>query len=315
MPQGSLTGLKNRTIPTYYEKLCTTSLRKCAIAKPPPELVELAQTNLNLPPSLSKAVREELESPIVKAKEKLAHFAAQNASRTVPLRSLFEDVNGEQGTGLVIQRLKSLGVNPAGQDILFQEFNYDGAYRRWTTLFDFGSPDGGWNPGLSPAGRDRGSVKLRNKVTSEICEVLFSRSYFGFEASGLGYAMVDLSREMVEQRASACGLNPDKLTSVINATLRMLGDYYRYPKEDPGAYPVNDWQNWSNTRADLRNFVKKCAALHGVGRRHITSSSTGCDMQGCRARVLQNPILENFLSAWQSQKTPYGIARDAGALT
>ena len=83
-------------------------------------------------------------------------------------------------------------MNPAGQGVLFQEFNFDDAWRRWTTLFDFTSEEGGWNPDLSPAGRDRGRVKLRDKVTSEICSVLFSRSYFGFEASGLGYAMLDL---------------------------------------------------------------------------------------------------------------------------
>ena len=260
-------GLANGIERSHYSDLLREAmydeLRKYAIAQPPPELIDLAQTNLNHL-NLPLAAREELESSITRAKKELNDFAIRNANRTVSLRSLFEDGDGKQRTGLVIQRLKSLGVNPAGQDILFQEFNYDDDWRRWTTLFDFSNPDGGWAPGISPAGRDRGCVKLRNKVTSEICEVLFSRSYFGFEASGLGYAMVDLSHEIVNQKAFACGMNTGKLTSVINATLRMLGDYYRYPKEDPDAYPIYHWQNWNDAKADLRNFIKKCAALHGV---------------------------------------------------
>ena len=261
-------GLANGIERSHYSDLLREAmydeLRKCAIAQPPPELVELAQTDINQHSSLPKAARDALESSIADARVKLADFAARNANRTVPLRTLFEDGDVEQGIGLLIQRLKSLGVNPAGQDVLFQEFNYDGAWRRWTTLFDFGNPEGGWDPRLSPSGRDRGCVKLRDKVTSEICEALFSRSYFGFEASGLGYAILDLPHETVEQMAFTCRMSSDRLTSVLNATLRMLGDYYRYPKQDPGTYPVHDWRNWSNSRADLRNFVKKCAALHGV---------------------------------------------------
>ena len=228
-------GLANGIERSHYSDLLREAmydeLRKCAIAQPPPELVELAQTDINLHSGLPKAARDSLASSISDAKKKLDRFTARGASRTVPLRVLFEDRDAGQGTGLLIQRLKALGVNPAGQDVHFQEFNYDGAWRRWTTLFDFVNPEGGWHPSLSSSGRDRGCVKLRDRVTSEICEVLFSRSYFGFEASGLGYAMLDLHPETVEHMASSCGVDSDRLTSVLNATLRMLGDYYRYPRK------------------------------------------------------------------------------------
>ena len=132
-----------------------------------------------------------------------------------------------------------------------------GAGGQLCSIFD--TADGGWNPTLSPDGKDHGRTKLREKVTSEICGVLFSRSYFGFEASGLGHAMLELPDGEVQRLARACGINESRITSVLNGTLRMLGDYYRYPQVDPGAYPTDDWPDWNSARAALRNFVKKCA--------------------------------------------------------
>ena len=239
-------------------------LRKAVTKAPPPELVELAQIDNDVLANLPSAARNELEKRIAEAKEKRAHFTAHNVSRTIPLRLLFEDDNTERGTGTLIQRLKSLGVNPAGQDILFQEFKYDNDWYRWTTLFDFDNPTGGWNPRLSPEGKERGREKLRAKVTSEICAVLFSRSYFGFEASGLGYAMLDVPEETIECMATRCQISTGRLVSILSGTLRMLGDYFRYPQQDPNAYPQKSWPDWNSSRAPLRNFVKKCAGVHRI---------------------------------------------------
>ena len=204
------------------------------------------------------------EQSVLNAKTELDKIARQGESRTVPLRILFEDDDGE-GPGMFIRRLKSLGVNPGGQDILFQEFRYDNEWRKWTTLFDFKSDDGGWHPDLSPQGRERGREKLRSRVRGEICAVLFARLYFGFESAGLGYAMVDLTDEDIEQMVFKCGLPQDSIVSIFGGTLRVMGDFYRYPQEDADSFPLYDWPDWDYARAALRNFVKKCAGIHGVG--------------------------------------------------
>ena len=260
-----------------YEELWTA-----AMTPPPPELESRANMDIDAMGNLPEEARAVLQQSKVAARAELARFADRNTSRTVPLKLLFEGDDADKDTGALIQRLKVLGVNPAGQDVLFQEFNYDDAWRRWTTLFDFDITDGEWNPTLSPDGKDRGRTKLREKVTSEICGVLFSRSYFGFEASGLGYAMLELPEGEVQRLAHACGLNDGQLTSVLNGTLRMLGDYYRYPQVDPGAYPTDDWPDWNAARAGLRNFVKKCAVTWGADENQLLAvvKEAVCDIGG-----------------------------------
>ena len=228
------------------------------------DLIEIASVNFDAIGKLPDVLRRKTEEEASSAKEKLDIILASGASRTVRLRHLFEGENPEQGAGTLIQRLKKLGVNPAGHDILFQDLNYDGEWQRWTTLFDFSRSDGGWNPELSQSGRDRGRDKLRSKVISEICSVLFSRLYFGFESAGLGYAMLDLQDKIIENLASECGLAQDDLVNILNGTLRMLGDLYRYRREDPGAFPIDHWRDWDSARAGVRNFVKKCANIHGI---------------------------------------------------
>lgn len=233
------------------------------------ELVEQAGFDTDALSGVPAAMWEPMRLLAIQARERLAAIDERRASRAVRLRLLFEDKAAGEGTGALIQKLKALGVNPAGQDVLFQEFNFDDAWRKWTTLFDFTREEGGWNPDLSPAGRDRGLVKLRDKVTSEICSVLFSRSYFGFEASGLGYAMLDLPDDELQRMAVRCNISQDVLTAIFCGTLRMLGDYYRYPQVDPNSYPTYDWQGWDEARAALRNFVRKCAQTHGVDEERL----------------------------------------------
>lgn len=211
--------------------------------------------------------RELLERRRNTAASDLQNIRAQGTRRTVPLRWLFEaiDPNDPVGPGLLTQRLKALGVNPGGNDVLYQDYKYDGAYRRWTLLFDFSTPAGGWHGNLSPEAIGRGRERLRAKVRSEVCGVLFSRLYFGFESAGLGYAKLDLSAATLEHLANSCGCSPEVFASICDATVRVLGDFYRYPQEDPDAFPLLHWPDWQSARAGVRNFVKRCAAVNHLG--------------------------------------------------
>ena len=231
------------------------------------DLIEIASLDFDKLGGVSENMRERIREQADRAQQQCDTIRDRGLNRTVALRLLFEgEESPEQGTGTLIQRMKALGVNPAGLDVQFQEFKYDDAWQRWTTLFDFSEPSGGWKPNLSPSGGIEARERLRAKVASEVCSVLFSRLYFGFESAGLGYATLDLKRSEVEQLASQCGLSPENLVTVLNGTIRILGDLYRYPQEDPTALRrfIEDWPNWDTARAGIRNFVRKCAGIRGV---------------------------------------------------
>ncbi len=250
-----------------------SSLEAGELAKENPGLVGrfkslLQRAELTIPDVPDPGMRSNLEKYVSDAKLELDEISTRGVTRIVPLRALFEDRDGE-GPGLLIRRFKALGVNPGGQDILYQHFLYDNEYRRWTSLFDFIDEEGGWRSDLSPKGLQFGRERLRSKVMSEICSVLFARLYFGFETAGLGYPMVDLGDEDVERLAGECGLAPEQFRNLLNGTLRVMGDLYRYPQEDTDAFPVPSWPDWDAARAGLRNYVKNCAGIHGIGENRL----------------------------------------------
>ncbi len=223
----------------------------------------LNNASMEVPENLPQNTQDKIRQIQAEASSKLNEIVDRASSRMVPLRVLFEDPE-RNGLGSLIQRLKSLGVNPGGPGILYQDFKYDGEWRKWTTLFDFNSADGGWKSDISPEGRERGQERLRSKVKGEIMSVLFARLYFGFESAGLGYAMPDIKSEKVKDMANDIGLSHDNLANVLNGTLRVMGDLYRYPQERSDAFPVVSWPDWGSARAGLRNFVKDCAEIHEV---------------------------------------------------
>ena len=146
------------------------------------------------------------------AKNLIDALKSRHASRKVPVRLLFESQDPSTDAtspGFLIQKLKNLGVNPAGNDVLYQDFKYDGTFHHWTELFDFSNDSVCWKTGLSPDAEQRKNTKLRARVISEVCSVLFSRLYFGFESAGLGYACLNLKPEDNEKLANDAGVAPD----------------------------------------------------------------------------------------------------------
>lgn len=263
-------------IPRLLQEVLTsqtaTSAESIALQKQQPALAEglrrLARAaGMPIPEVDDEEVRRVVQERRDAAAAETDRIRERGLSRTVPLRYLFEGADEDRNVadpGLLIQRMKALGVNPSGNDVLYQEYRYDGVYHRWTELFDFRDPALGWRADLSPEGRERGREKLRRKVMTETAGVLFSRLYFGFESAGLGYARLDVEANAIGELARECRLDGDAFVSLCDATVRVLGDLYRYPQE-PQEYPLLDWPDWEGARAKLRHFVKRCAEAYAVG--------------------------------------------------
>lgn len=213
-------------------------------------------------------VRELLQAKKEKAELAIASLRETAGSRTVPVRLLFEGRDDPRQPGLLIERLKRLGLNPAGNDLLYQEMRFDGEYRRWTELFDFSREEAGWCGNLSAEGIEAREL-LRRKVAGEIAQVFFSRLYFGFESAGLGYARCGVPDARISEIATAVGVAGDRLGSVCDAIIRILGDLYRYPSEQQDFPPPTAWPDWQAARAKVRKFLRKCADRLGVSERDL----------------------------------------------
>jgi DEAD/DEAH box helicase domain-containing protein len=241
-----------------------------------PEALEFAQRNPDVVKKFRKSVKnaskdlpeglddDDLEMFISRRDNaRNLIFKIQQTARTriVPLRVLFE---GEKDTpGLLIQRLADLGINPAGNDINDQEFYYDNKLHHWTDFFDFKSQPPKWKAGSSQEAIDK-RYTLISKVQAEVCDTFFSRLFYSIEASGLGYACLNLSSEEVSRLAASCKLLPEVFLDICNGCLRVIGDLYRYPK-----YDVEDWNGWGDAKARLKTYISKCVFHNKLSEKEL----------------------------------------------
>ena len=213
--------------------------------------------------------------PLVEAaRDKLEEIRKQGAERRVRVKVLFQAGPEERSAGDLIRELVSLGINPAGNHVSFQRLKIEADRRaRWIEFFDLGASGGpDWRADLSPDGWS--SVdRIRARTAGQVCSVLFSRLYFGFEASGLGFAAVDDPTHL-EARAAPAGLSAGDLGDICNATIRLLGQKFRYPQE-PNQFPITDWPKIADGAAWLKNFVRRCAEEYAADPVALTEALEG----------------------------------------
>lgn len=215
------------------------------------------------PPGLKPFQAATLEKAQQEAQARIADIRQCQQTRQVPARLLFDSEEGE----VLIHRFKKMGANPAGADVLYQEFKIGGQYRHWTELFDFSSPEKCWRANLSDEQRDKRENKVRPKVVSEISKVLWNRSYFGFESAGLGYACLPFDASTWQKHASHAGLDENLFRDIAHALMRILGDLFRYRDleyESRTGSALESWPNWEGARASLRHWLEAVEKKHGL---------------------------------------------------
>lgn len=241
-------------------------------------LREITTERTPIPDGLPDILHENLDRERLRAVTALSTIRQQTATRMVPLRILYEsDTGDDSGTRslLLIKRLKQLGINPAGNDVMYQKFNYEGEDHDWTQFFNYTDDTACWREGL-PEGAIERRDRIRGKVRTEIMNVLFSRLYFGFESAGLGYACLDLSDRDWEHLSARAGLPVDTFRDICHGCVRILGDLYRYHQErQPIPDRLDDWTDWLQppARARLRNYIRACAQLHRIDEPAVLAST------------------------------------------
>jgi DEAD/DEAH box helicase domain-containing protein len=264
---------------------CATDSKSFLSSKPEraselDDLVKSATTDVDskLPSHHKKA----LEALRLDAQLSLEKLRGEATAKAIPLRLLFEGRQDVSDPGGLIRHMKSLGVNPGGNDIDYQFYYYEDRPNFWTKLFDFSDSQKCWAEDLSSEAQVIRDSELRRKVMSEICAVLFNRSYFGFESAGLGYPQLDIGPSAWKNAADIAGTSEEILRQVCASTLRILGDLFRYPQLPEPPYPTPDWPDWGSARALLVKFVTTCAAENALDKDLLLAAvwNATCEMGG-----------------------------------
>ena len=207
-----------------------------------------------VPEDLSGASFAVLQQAVTDAEAKLERIRQRGQSLVVPVTELIHPVAGDPAdSGRVIRGLFGTGVNPAGNDIGVQYFNWEQNRHRWTELFDFNHRR--WNSQLPPDA-DRFKNIIRERVRKGLCDLFFSRLYFSLESSGLGYVKLRLDDQNLVTYAENAGIPPEKLEvfrQLCDSALRVLGDLYRHEGSE---FPQNDWPRYIDAKASFKEFIR-----------------------------------------------------------
>lgn len=125
----------------------------------------------------------------------------------------------------------------------------------WVELFDTSVPVR-WRDDPAEAGTNVSALRanarlyLVQRVRESLVDVIFSRTYFSLEESGLGYVTV-LAKDVPGADA--------KTLSELSALIRVLGDSYRF---DPNPYvddkkddEAKEWKKYSQVNERVRTFA------------------------------------------------------------
>ena len=194
---------------------------------------------------------EEVYKSFRKCSDRIKNIKEEGLREVNKIKELTVDVSDlapdEGDTGEFIDDLRSLGVNPAGNDWEVQQFLQDNQYRNWWEVFEFDESNRlVWKPeSISSEFKD----ELRKKIFENLTSVFFGRLFYGLEASGLGYLTTDYRDVPAE---GIGGLSREKFVQVCDSFIRLLGEKYRTNKSS-----FNSGEYDNITRFSVANIIRK----------------------------------------------------------
>jgi len=224
----------------------------------------VSEAQLPVPPGMPESVAKLILETRSAAERKLAEANNRGTSRVVPAYILFQGADNPSSTGFLTDRLRRTGVNPAGNDNRYQDYQVDGRYEHWTRLFDF-RIDSGWQGLRQPPSANEVNARsvMTDKIQSEIASVLWDKSYFGFESAGLGYCCLRLPGSVFAEFSERCGAHLKVFETIVLGFLRIMGDLKRYPAIRPNAVVLDPPRTWTDWRVDVRpalkDYITRCA--------------------------------------------------------
>ena len=203
------------------------------------------------------ADNEAFQKHIDEARREVSAIRERGVSRSINVYTLLPDI---PDCGPIVKRLLQLGVNPGGCSINLQSFYWAGKDHFWTEVFDFN--DLNWSARVAQTEIHSAITDIRTHIRQSIARLLFSRLYFSFESSGLGWAAISNSGQIISRFAGT--LEPRLFREVCDSVIRILGDTYRYNAAEYTPSPYVDASHFSGKIKKYLQAVGGKTGINGV---------------------------------------------------
>ena len=195
---------------------------------------------------------------VEESSRKLEAIRNKGLEQLVPVETLLPPVDNLTSLGILIKELLLKGVNPAGNELSLQTFSWDNSKHPWTAFFDFDANT--WKDGLSQeAGKKSGRIVEEIKAT--LCDLFFSRLYFSFESSGLGWLKLSLPKKRIEEQSSNLRITAEIFEQIVDSYIRVLGGNYRHEGSD---WQLDDYFQYADTNAKLKGYIRAVSFKLGI---------------------------------------------------
>lgn len=190
------------------------------------------------------------------ARLRIEEIRTIGAKRSIAISSLLPE---SHNMGPIVKNLLKLGVNPSGSTIDLQTFEWSGIEHFWTEIFDFQNLE--WNKNVQEMDISNARIAIRNHITKSIAHLLFSRLYFSFESSGLGWATFSNVDSVINKYSGK--MDRQVFREACDSTIRILGDIYRFFQID-SRYFTNPITDASMFPKKIKNFLKKVGQENNI---------------------------------------------------
>ena len=244
----------------------------------------------------------------------------EQSTKSIGLNYLTQDPgNTSVPPAQLISRISNkIGCNPASPSKNFEFYNIqDGnnsTRKHWTEFFNFNPPNEiQWRN--NNANENTSKQILRDKISHDLCRVLFSRDLFGFETAGLGYLTHNLNDVQLNQYMpdAGLGIHDELFKQILNSVIRILGDNFRYTPEEPDLGTPNQGGNAPIVAADwpintpkslIKNFLAKVLNKNNITNMVRVGNGWGKnDDYDSLAKSLGNIINIVFQRFWKIDST------------
>lgn len=154
------------------------------------------------------------------------------------------------------KKFYELGINPAGNDWEYQQVRIGQSYDSWYKFDKVIDED---------VKADFTKDTLA-KIKENVANLYFGKLFYGIESSGIGYLTCKKDDAKITSALSTYGINHinhDIFQQIVDSTIRLLGEKYRYTPSPFNESSKTDFASLSK-KHPVKIYIKKCCCKLGL---------------------------------------------------